>query len=133
MFWIIVLWVLQVWDWFKSKSTVRSIHDFYYFTNSEVTAYFYDYDRCKAMSKPNHHRYYLMNRDCPFVLCATLFYNNGSHEAVNDEFEEVTRILKGRLLHNIAFPELHLNDEELCMLSDILDRKIYKCELQICQ
>lgn len=133
MFWILVVWFFKLWEWWNSRSSVRKLHDFFYFTNSEVTAYFYDYERCKSMSQPRHHRYYLLNRDSPFVLGVTLFYNNGRHEALTDEFNAVVSILKGRLLHNFAFPEDNLNDEELCVLSDIVGRQIHRCELQLCQ
>jgi hypothetical protein len=85
------------------------------------------------MSRPNNYKYHLLNRDVPFILDLTLYHTAGKHSATNEEFNTVITLLKGRLLHNIAFPKTNLNDEELCVLSDILNWKVHNCELQICQ
>lgn len=132
MLWVIVVWLIELWERLFHRTSVRSLHDFFYFTSKDVTAYFYDYRRCETMSRPRNHRYYLLNRRVPFLLGATLRFEDGSEEACDAELATIITILKGRLLHNFEFPPTQLNDEELCVLGDIVRKRVVSCELETC-
>ena len=83
------------------------------------------------MSRVNNHKYLIM-QDSPLILSANFTMKNGCYEASDSELQTVITIVKGRLLVNMQFPITHLNDEELCILSDIIGIEIVGCELEIC-
>jgi len=131
MLWVIILWILNLWEWLRNPTRVKPLKDFYYFTNKDVTAFFYNHRRCVEMSRVNNHKYLIM-QDSPLILSANLTMKNGCYEASDSELQTVITIVKGRLLVNMHFPTTQLNDEELCILSDIIGFEIVGCELEIC-
>ncbi len=139
--WIIISWILWLFRWLFARTHVRCIHSpvfnkaIHYFTNDEVTTYFEDRDHCVTMSKRQHYSPVLVSKHTPILLSAHIQGIQGPEYAEGVLFDTICTILKGRALHHKKTEEVFqkevLNDNELCVLSDISRRYIASCELEI--
>jgi hypothetical protein len=138
--WIIISWILDFIAWLCRRTHLRSVHSptfdkpIFYFTNDEMTAYFEDKETCATMSRTKHYHPFLKTHTVPILIKAHVEYENGGEYVEGALYDTISTIVIGRMLHEHTkkvFPKDELEENELCILSDISRRFIKKCSIDI--